>query len=137
MAMMDPLPVPPLGISEREAEIRFEKLQAKLIPLWRSISGLDPMEQAEQTVVVVPSQSIDFDCKGAEMQCDRVAPVHFQPRLRVLGLRFQVAHDPIDVVTKTKCIEHLRRRLDRANLQIHARLRVSPSGSSKVGETVR
>ncbi len=68
MAMMDPLPVPPLGISEREAEIRFEKLQAKLIPLWRSISGLDPTEQCEQTVVVVPSQSIEFDCKGAEMQ---------------------------------------------------------------------
>ena len=68
MAMMDPLPVPPLGISEREAEIRFEKLQAKLIPLWRSISGLDPAEQGEQTVVVVPSQSIEFDCKGAEMQ---------------------------------------------------------------------
>jgi hypothetical protein len=68
MAMMDPLPVPPLGVSEREAEIRFEKLQAKLIPLWRSISGLDPTEQGEQTVVVVPSQSIEFDCKGAEMQ---------------------------------------------------------------------
>lgn len=68
MAMMDPLPVPSLGISEKEAEIRFEKLQAKLIPLWRSISGLDPAEQGEQTVVVVPSQSIDFDCRGAEMQ---------------------------------------------------------------------
>jgi len=68
MALMDPLPVPPLGISDREAEIRFEKLQAKLIPLWRSISGLDPAEQGEQTVVVVPSQSIEFDCKGAEMQ---------------------------------------------------------------------
>ena len=68
MAMMDPLPLPSLGISEKEAEIRFEKLQAKLIPLWRSISGLDPAEQGEQTVVVVPSQSIEFDCKGAEMQ---------------------------------------------------------------------
>ena len=68
MALMDPLPVPPLGISDREAEIRFEKLQAKLIPLWRSISGLDPAEQGQQTVVVVPSQTIEFDCKGAEMQ---------------------------------------------------------------------
>lgn len=68
MAMMKPLDVPPLGISEREAEIRFEKLQAKLIPLWESIRGLDPEEQGEQTVVIVPSQSIEFDCKGAEMQ---------------------------------------------------------------------
>lgn len=68
MAMMKPLEVPPLGISEREAEIQFEKLQAKLIPLWESISGLNPEEQGEQTVVIVPSQSIEFDCKGAEMQ---------------------------------------------------------------------
>ena len=30
MAMMKPLEVPPLGISERETEIRFEKLQATL-----------------------------------------------------------------------------------------------------------
>ena len=28
MAMTDPLPLPSLGISEREAEIRFEKVQA-------------------------------------------------------------------------------------------------------------
>jgi hypothetical protein len=28
MAMMDPLPLRSFGISEREAEIRFEKLQA-------------------------------------------------------------------------------------------------------------
>ena len=68
MAMMKPLEVPPLGISGREAEIRFEKLQAKLIPLWESIRDLDLEEQGEQTVVIVPSQSIEFDCKGAEMQ---------------------------------------------------------------------
>jgi hypothetical protein len=68
MAMMSPLEIPSLGISDEEAEIQFEKLQAKLIPLWESISGLDPKEQVEQTVVVVPSQSIEFDCKGAEMQ---------------------------------------------------------------------
>ena len=68
MAMMEPLDVIPLGLTEAEAMVQFEKLQAKLIPLWRSISGLDPKEQEEQTVVIVPSQSIEFDCKGAEMQ---------------------------------------------------------------------
>jgi len=68
MAMMKPPDIPPLGLTEKEAEIQFEKLQAKLIPLWKSISGIDPKDQAEQTVVVVPSQSIDFDCRGAEMQ---------------------------------------------------------------------
>jgi hypothetical protein len=68
MAMMNPLDVAPLGLTDAETEIQFEKLQAKLIPLWKSISGLDPKEQGEQTVVIVPSQSIEFDCKGAEMQ---------------------------------------------------------------------
>ena len=64
MAMMKPLKVLPLGISDKEVEIRFEKLQSKLIPLWHSISDLNPNEQGEQTVVIVPSQSIEFDCKG-------------------------------------------------------------------------
>ncbi len=65
MAMTKPLEVAKLDLSEEEAEVRFEKLQAKLIPLWKSISGFD---QGEQTIVVVPSQSIEFDCQGAEMQ---------------------------------------------------------------------
>ena len=65
VAMTEPLEVAKLGLSEKEAEERFEKLQAKLIPLWKSIEGLD---QEAQTIVVVPSQSIEFDCQGAEMQ---------------------------------------------------------------------
>ena len=68
MAMMDPLDAAPLGLTDAEVEVQFEKLQAKLIPLWKSIGGIDPGEQGEQTVVIVPSQSIEFDCKGAEMQ---------------------------------------------------------------------
>ena len=68
MALMKPLEPPPLGMSESEAETRFEKLQAKLIPLWESIQNLDRSRQEEQTVVVVPSQTVDFDCRGAEMQ---------------------------------------------------------------------
>ncbi len=65
MAMTKPLDVANLGLSDEAAEVRFEKLQAKLIPLWKSISELG---QSEQTIVVVPSQSIEFDCQGAEMQ---------------------------------------------------------------------
>jgi hypothetical protein len=68
MAMMKPIEMPPLGLSDVQAELEFEKLQSKLIPLWHSIGNLDPREQEEHTVVIVPSQSIDFDCKGAEMQ---------------------------------------------------------------------
>ena len=94
MALMNPLDVPPLGISEKEAEIQFEKLQAKLIPLWKSISGLDPKEQGEQTVVIVPSQSIEFDCKGAEMQSYEERMLYLlmllrQPRTRMIYVTSQ------------------------------------------------
>ena len=68
MAQMKPLDIPPLGITEEEAESRFEMLQAKLIPFWKSIAGINRDEQQEQTVVVVPSQTVEFDLHGAEMQ---------------------------------------------------------------------
>lgn len=56
---------PSLGISEEEAAARFERLQRKLVPLWTSIRALN---QNEQTIVVVPSISIDLALKGSEMQ---------------------------------------------------------------------
>jgi hypothetical protein len=65
MAMMPPLNIPPLGISERDARARFAALQRKLVPLWEHIRRFNDFEQ---TIVVVPSQTIEFDCKGAEMQ---------------------------------------------------------------------
>ena len=65
MALMPPLDIPPLGISEGEARTRFAALQRKLVPLWEHIRRFN---ESEQTIVVVPSQSIEFDCKGAEMQ---------------------------------------------------------------------
>ena len=94
MAMMKPLDVPSLGLSEKEAEIQFEKLQAKLIPLWQSISGIDPKDQDEQTVVIVPSQSIDFDCRGAEMQSYEERMLYLlmllrQPRTRMIYVTSQ------------------------------------------------
>ena len=65
MAMMPPLTVPELGLSESEAQARFERLQERLVPLWQRISRIN---DSPQTIVVVPSQTIDFDCQGAEMQ---------------------------------------------------------------------
>jgi hypothetical protein len=65
MALMPPLEIPPLGISEGEARARFAALQRKLVPLWEHIRRFN---ESEQTIVVVPSQTIEFDCKGAEMQ---------------------------------------------------------------------
>ena len=68
MAMASPLPTPELGLSPEEAEIRFEKLQARLIPMWKQMTREDEAPNGGRTVVIVPSQSIEFDCKGAEMQ---------------------------------------------------------------------
>jgi hypothetical protein len=65
MALMPPLDIPPLGISESEARARFAALQRKLVSLWEYIRRFN---ESEQTIVVVPSQTIEFDCKGAEMQ---------------------------------------------------------------------
>jgi PGM1 C-terminal domain len=65
MSGQDDLPMPQLGISEAEAASRFDGLQRKLVPLWQSIRELN---QDEQTIVVIPSQSLEFDCRGAEMQ---------------------------------------------------------------------
>ena len=56
---------PNLGLTEPEAEARFAELQKKLVPLWRSIQSFN---QDEQTIVVVPSMTIDFDCSSSELQ---------------------------------------------------------------------
>ncbi len=54
-----------LGMSVSEAQARFEKLQANLKPLWKSIQA---MSQDPQTIVVVPSMSLDAAAlSGAEM----------------------------------------------------------------------
>jgi hypothetical protein len=65
MAMTPPLEIPKLGVSEDEAQRRFEALQQKLVPHWERIRRIN---DSEQTIVVVPSQTVDFDCQGAEMQ---------------------------------------------------------------------
>lgn len=59
------LPVPELGLGPAEIDARFARLQAKLVPLWKSIQSLN---QDPQTIVVVPSMSIDSDLHGAVMQ---------------------------------------------------------------------
>lgn len=48
-----------------DSEAAFDQLQAKLIPLWKSI---EHMNQDPQTIVVVPSMSIDAISSGAVMQ---------------------------------------------------------------------
>src|SRR6266542_3971334 len=44
---------------------QFDQLQKKLVPLWRSIKSFN---QDEQTILVVPSMSIDMVATGSEIQ---------------------------------------------------------------------
>ena len=63
---MEPhLPLPPLGLSEAEAAAEFARLQRKLVPLWRSIRSFN---QDPQTIVVVPSISVDASIRGVLQQ---------------------------------------------------------------------
>ena len=59
------LPISTLGLTPSEAEAEFDRLQQKLVPLWRSIQSFN---QDEQTIVVVPSLTIDFECSSSELQ---------------------------------------------------------------------
>ncbi|HYX29376.1 MAG TPA: hypothetical protein VE863_12500, partial [Pyrinomonadaceae bacterium] len=63
--MNENLPIANLGLTEAEAEGRFGELQKKLVPLWRSIQSFN---QDEQTIVVVPSMTVEFECSSAELQ---------------------------------------------------------------------
>ena len=45
-------PAPTLGLTPNEIAARYAALQAKLVPLWKSIASLN---QDPQTIVVVPS----------------------------------------------------------------------------------
>jgi hypothetical protein len=62
---MEDLPSPILGLSPAEAAERFDRLQQRLVPLWKSI---ECMNQDEQTIVVVPSLTVDLPLTGAELQ---------------------------------------------------------------------
>jgi hypothetical protein len=51
---MDPRPT--LGLTPEEIDLRYDALQTKLVPLWKSIASLN---EDAQTIVVVPSISLD------------------------------------------------------------------------------
>src|SRR5438045_2521172 len=53
------------GISAEEAATQFTQLQQKLVPLWRLIESFN---QEEQTIVVVPSMSVDISTTASQAQ---------------------------------------------------------------------
>ena len=54
-----------MNSSVPDSQTEFDRLQKKLVPLWKSIERLN---QDPQTIVVVPSMSIDAIDSGAVMQ---------------------------------------------------------------------
>src|ERR1043166_6337917 len=54
-----------MNSSSPDSQKQFDQLQKKLVPLWKSIERFN---QDPQTIVVVPSMSIDAISSGAVMQ---------------------------------------------------------------------
>ncbi len=111
------LEIPPLGLSEAEAEARFDQLQQKLIPLWRSIRA---MTLDEQTIVVAPSLSVDVEASPAVFQAYEERFLFLllllrQPRARLIYLTSQAIHPSIVDYTLAQMPgvipSHARRRL--------------------------
>jgi hypothetical protein len=65
MSAHDQLPIPDLGLTGAEADTRFAQLQAKLVPLWKSLRAFN---QDEQTIVLVTSMLSGATWAGAIQQ---------------------------------------------------------------------
>ena len=89
--MSHELPAPDLGLSQQQAGVQFDQLQAKLVPLWKSIESFN---QDEQTIVIVPSMNIDSEFTSTELQAYEERFLFLllllrQPRARVIYVTSQ------------------------------------------------
>ena len=87
----------PLGLSETEANARFDALQRKLVPLWRTIGHVT---DDEQTIVVVPSVSTDAGVRGVRQQALEERYLFLllllrQPRARLIYVTSQAIHPDV------------------------------------------
>ena len=87
----------PAGVSAEEAAARFDQLQRKLVPLWQLIQSFN---QHEQTIVVVPSISVDvaltgFEIQGYEERFLFLLLLLAQPRARMIYVTSQAIHPSV------------------------------------------
>jgi hypothetical protein len=87
----------PLGISEDEVVQRFDALQARLVPLWTSIQQFN---QDAQTIVVVPSLTLDLSSAGVRQQALEERFLFLllllrQPRARLIYVTSQAIHKDV------------------------------------------
>ena len=84
-------------MSDAEVAARFEALQRKLVPLWASIQTIT---QDPQTIVVVPSITLDSTIRGARQQAYEERFLFLllllrQPRARLIYVTSQAIHADI------------------------------------------
>ena len=84
-------------MSEAEVAARFEALQRKLVPLWTSIQ---PINQDPQTIVVVPSMTLDATIHGVRQQAYEERFLFLllllrQPRARLIYVTSQAIHPEV------------------------------------------
>src|SRR5438309_4211001 len=87
----------PSGASAEQAAAQFDQLQKKLIPLWELIESFN---QHEQTIVVVPSMSVDVSIAGLEAQGYEERFLFLllllaQPRARMIYVTSQAIHPSV------------------------------------------
>ncbi len=93
------LPAPDGSHAASPADARFDELQRKLVPLWHSIRQ---MTEDPQTIVVVPSLSVDTSNAGVRLQAYEERFLFLllllrQPRARLIYVTSQAIHpDVID-----------------------------------------
>jgi len=84
-------------VSDAEVAARFDALQRKLVPLWTSIQTFT---QDAQTIVVVPSITIDSTIRGARQQAYEERFLFLllllrQPRARLIYVTSQAIHPEV------------------------------------------
>ena len=87
----------PLGISEDEVVRQFDALQARLVPLWTSIQQFN---QDAQTIVVVPSLTLDLSSAGVRQQALEERFLFLllllrQPQARLIYVTSQAIHPDV------------------------------------------
>ena len=87
----------PSQLSSEEAAAQFDVLQKKLVPLWRSIESFN---QDEQTIVVVPSISLEmavsgFEVQGYEERFLFLLLLLAQPRAKLVYVTSQAIHPSV------------------------------------------
>ncbi|MCE7938247.1 hypothetical protein DCC79_01855 [bacterium] len=115
--MSHDLPPYDLGMTADDAAARFDALQRKLVPLWTSIKA---MSDDAQTIVVVPSLSVDVALRPSEIQAYEERFLFLllllrQPRARLIYVTSQPVHpDVVDYylgLLPGIIASHARRRL--------------------------